>query len=179
MPKYKDQWVKLGEQIMEGSKVKEITLKGKLYKFSYSKEDFMEVARSKGWPEEFTVLGKLTTLEQVAENYKAVQADYISDFKSDYCLNSGGFGSGKSIALYVKLILLCKCFPGNRVLLGRKTLSDIDRAVLPELFDLIPESWYEHRVKDGLINFSNGSQIILFGLDAMQSGNIADIKKAQ
>jgi len=83
------------------------------------------------------------------------------------------------LALYVKLILLCKCFPNNRVLLGRKTLSDIDRAVLPELFDLMPPSWYEHRVKDGLINFSNGSQIILFGLDAMQSGGVADIKKAQ
>jgi hypothetical protein len=87
--------------------------------------------------------------------------------------------SGKSLALYVKMILLCKCFPGNRVLLGRKTLSDIDRAVLPELFDLMPPTWYEHRVKDGLINFTNGSQIILFGLDAMQSGGIADIKKAQ
>lgn len=87
--------------------------------------------------------------------------------------------SGKSIATYIKLILTCKCFPGNRVLLGRKTLSDIDRAVLPELFDLMPPSWYEHRVKDGLINFTNGSQIILFGLDAMQSGGIADIKKAQ
>jgi len=87
--------------------------------------------------------------------------------------------SGKSLALYVKLILLCKCFPGNRVLLGRKTLSDIDRAVLPELFDLMPPTWYEYRVKDGLINFNNGSQIILFGLDAMQSGSVADIKKAQ
>jgi len=65
------------------------------------------------------------------------------------------------------------------VLLGRKTLSDIDRAVLPDLFDILPPSWYEHRVKDGLINFSNGSQIILFGLDAMQTGSVADIKKAE
>ncbi len=108
-----------------------------------------------------------------------IQSEFICDFKSDYCLNAGGYGSGKSTALYIKLILTCKCFPGNRVLLGRKTLSDIDRAVLPELFDLMPPTWYEHRVKDGLINFSNGSQIILFGLDAMQSGGIADIKKAQ
>ena len=43
----------------------------------------------------------------------------------------------------------------------------------------MPASWYEHRVKDGLINFNNGSQIILFGLDAMQTGSIGDIKKAQ
>lgn len=177
---YKDAWVKLGEELLQGKKIKEITLKGKLYRFDYSdREKFIEVAKKSGWPDEFSFLGKLTTLEEMADRYKPVQSEYISDFTSDYCLNSGGFGSGKSLALYIKLILLCKCFPGNRVLLGRKTLSDIDRAVLPELFDLIPESWYEHRVKDGLINFNNGSQIILFGLDAMQSGNIADIKKAQ
>ena len=175
----KSQWVILGEEILKGKKVEEITLRGKKYKFSYSKEEFMEVARSRGWPEVFNLLGKDVTLESIADQYKSVQSDFISDFTSDFCLNSGGFGSGKSIALYVKLILFCLCFPGNRVLLGRKTLSDIDRAVLPELFDLLQPSWYEHRVKDGLINFNNGSQIILFGLDAMQSGGIADIKKAQ
>lgn len=124
---------------------------------------------------------KIEELELKGKRYKLnpIQSDFICDLKSDYCLNAGGYGSGKSTALYIKLILTVKCFPGNRVLLGRKTLSDIDRAVLPELFDLMPPSWYEHRVKDGLINFSNGSQIILFGLDAMQSGGIADIKKAQ
>lgn len=172
-------WITLGKQILEGKKVKRIKFKETVFKFAYTLEEFLETARSKGWPEEFLIKDKLWTLEEVAKNYKSVQSDFISDFKSDYCLNSGGYGAGKSIALYVKLILLCMCFPGNRVLLGRKTLSDIDRAVLPELFDLIPEEWYEHRVKDGLINFHNGSQIILFGLDAMQSGNIADIKKAQ
>ena len=115
------------------------------------------------------------------KNYKfnPTQSQFISDFKSDFCLNAGGYGSGKSLALYIKMLLFCKCFPENRLLLGRKTLSDIDRAVLPELFDLMPMNWYEYRVKDALLNFSNGSQIVLFGLDAMQSGPIADIKKAQ
>jgi hypothetical protein len=107
------------------------------------------------------------------------QTDFICDFKSRYCLNSGGYGSGKSLALYIKLVLLCKCFPNNRVLLGRKTLSDIDRAILPDLFEIMPRHWFEHRVKDGIINFTNGSQIVLFGLDALQSGGMADIKKAQ
>lgn len=140
---YKSEWIKLGEELLGGKKIKEITLNGKLYKFN------------------------------------PIQSEFISDLKSDFALNAGGYGSGKSLALYIKLILFIKCFPKNRVLLGRKTLSDIDRAVLPELFELIPASWYEHRVKDGLINFNNGSQIILFGLDAMQSGGVADIKKAQ
>lgn len=168
---YESAWVKLGKDLLAGKEIEEITLRGKRYKFGYSKEEFIETARNKGWEE--------SVLLKAADEYKDVQAKYICDFKSDFCLNSGGFGSGKSLALYVKLILLVMCFPGNRVLLGRKTLSDIDRAVLPELFDLLQPSWYEHRVKDGLINFKNGSQIILFGLDAMQSGSIADIKKAQ
>lgn len=175
---YKSEWIKLGEQLLEGKKVKQIKLRGKLYKFDYSKEEFIETAIKSGWELEFAT--------KCAEDYEkskveghSIQSRFISDFTGDFCLNSGGFGSGKSLALYIKLIILCKCFPGNRVLLGRKTLSDIDRAVLPELFQLIPPEWYEHRVKDGLINFNNGSQIILFGLDAMQSGNVADIKKAE
>jgi len=176
---YESAWVKLGQSIVDGKKIGEITLKGRLYKFSYTEEEFIERARKSGWDEGYTILGKEVSLEDLAKRYTATQSDFISDFKSDFCLNSGGFGSGKSLALYIKLILICKCFPGNRVLMGRKTLSDIDRAVLPEIFDLMPPSWYEHRVKDGMINFTNGSQIILFGLDAMQSGGIADIKKAQ
>ena len=87
--------------------------------------------------------------------------------------------SGKSLALYLKLILFAVCFPGNRILLGRKTLSDIERAVLPDLFELIPKKWYVHKVKEATINFFNDSQIILFGLDALQAGDIGDIKKAQ
>lgn len=176
---YESAYVKLGQDILAGNKIDRITLKGKEYRFNYTKEEFVEVARKNGWSEVLTINGRNYTLEEMADRYKPTQADFICDFKSDYCLNSGGFGSGKSLALYIKLILLCKCFPGNRVLLGRKTLSDIDRAVLPELFDLMPPTWYEHRVKDGLINFTNGSQIILFGLDAMQTGGIADIKKAE
>src|SRR3990167_2279464 len=184
---YESQYIQLGKALLAGKKIQEITLKGKLYKFNYSKEEFVETALKSGWPLEFA--------EECAEDYEkkkveyvdekgetqriSVQSAFISDFTGDFCLNSGGFGSGKSLALYIKLILFVKCFPENRVLLGRKTLSDIDRAVLPELFNLMPPTWYEHRVKDGLININNGSQIILFGLDAMQSGGMADIKKAQ
>lgn len=168
---YENEWVKLGKALLEGKKIEELTLNGKTYKFNYTEEEFRDTALKSGWPIQF--------IEEMWVKYKPMQSDFISDLQSDFCLNSGGYGSGKSTATYIKLILFCKCFPGNRVLLGRKTLSDIDRAVLPELFALMPGSWYEHRVKDGLINFSNGSQIILFGLDAMQSGNIADIKKAQ
>jgi hypothetical protein len=107
------------------------------------------------------------------------QADYISNLKDRFCLYSGGYGCGKSLALYIKLILFAKCFPGIKILLGRRTLMDLDRTVLPDLFDLMPRAWYQHRVKDALINFKNGSQVILFGLEALQEGSMGDIKKAQ
>jgi hypothetical protein len=149
----------------------EISLRGKVYKFDYTKEEYIAQAKLSEWEPE--------VIAKYSELYKPVQADFISDMTSDFCLNSGGFGSGKSLALYIKLILMCKCFPNNKVLLGRKTMSDIERAILPELFELMPSSWYTYEVKKGLITFSNNSQIILFGLDAMQSGGIADIKKAQ
>src|SRR5258708_5892382 len=136
-----DDFEEIGKQILLGKKLQGLHLNGKEFRFEYTYEQFIDQAIRSGWPREFA--------EECARNYKPVQMDFVSDFTSDYCLNSGGFGSGKSIALYVKLILLCKCFPGNRVLLGRKTLQDIDRAVLPELFDLMPKSWYHHRVKDG------------------------------
>jgi hypothetical protein len=110
------------------------------------------------------------------------QSEFISDMNGGvhkFILASGGRGSGKSLALCVKMYLMCKGFPGIRILLGRKNLSDIDKTTLQDLFRLMPPNDYEHRVKDGLINFRNGSQIVLLGLDAMQSGNIGDMKKAQ
>lgn len=180
-------WVEYGQKILEGYKVDRLTLNGKTYVFDYTEEEFIATAVKSGWPEDFArecakkyEEQKIPYIDVDGTPRKAsIQSMYISDFKSDFCLNSGGYGSGKSTALYVKLLLLVMCFPQNRILMGRKTLSDIDRAVLPELFALMKPAWYEHRVKDGLINIKNGSQIVLFGLDAMQSGNVADIKKAQ
>jgi len=124
---------------------------------------------------------KLDEIELNGKKYKfsATQREFISNFKDRFCLYSGGYGCGKSLALYIKLILTCKCFPDNSIVLGRKTLQDIERAILPDLFDLMPAKWYHHRVKDAVINFYNGSKIILFGLDSLQQGNMADIKKAQ
>ncbi len=152
------------------------------------KTDNPELAGKREGASDWIELGRLLLagkkIEQIELNGKLyklnpVQQEFIGDLKSDYCLNNGGFGSGKSLALYIKLYLFIKCFPGNRVLLGRKTLADIERAMLPDLFEIFPEGEYEHRVKDAVINFNNGSQIILFGLDALQSGDLGDIKKAQ
>jgi hypothetical protein len=79
------------------------------------------------------------------------QSEFISDMNGGihkFVLASGGRGSGKSLALCVKIYLMCKGFPGIRVLLGRKNLSDIDKTTLQDLFRLMPPNDYEHRVKD-------------------------------
>ncbi len=99
--------------------------------------------------------------------------------KKRYCLYYGGYGCGKTLALLLKLIIFCLFFPNNLVLLGRKTLQDIERTILPDLFDLLPTTWYQYKVKEGTITFFNNSQIILFGLEALQEGSLKDIKKAQ
>lgn len=120
------------------------------------------------------------TLNGKTYKFNDKQAEFISTLSGPkFVLASGGRGSGKSLALCVKMYLVAKGFPGIRILLGRKNISDIEKTTLLDLFRLMPPGEYEHRVKDGLINFKNGSQILLMGLDAMQSGNVGDIKKAQ
>jgi hypothetical protein len=110
------------------------------------------------------------------------QAEFISNLNGEdkFILLSGGRGAGKSLALCVKLYVMCKGFKGIRILLGRKTMSDLDRTTLADFFKIVPPSEYEHRVKDGIINFKNGSQIVMLGLDAVASGGeSSDIKKGQ
>lgn len=106
------------------------------------------------------------------------QIEYINA-KERFTLLSGGFASGKTTAFLMKLILLSLWFPGNRILLGRRTRSELERVTLPDFFDICPEGWAEYRVGPGTITFFNGSEIILFGLDALQAGNGQDIKKAE
>lgn len=111
-------------------------------------------------------------------NLSPRQKEFVNS-KKRFCLYGGGYAAGKSIALFIKLILTCLCFPRNTVLLGREHLSDIETTILPDLFDLMDNRWYQHRIKDGIIKFFNGSKIILFGLAALQEGALSDIKKSQ
>lgn len=129
--------------------IRELTLRGKTYKFSEKQAEFISTMR-------------------VGENGE-----------NKFMLFSGGRGCGKSLALCIKMYLICKGFVGIKILLGRKNISDIEKTTLQDLFRIMPPHEYEYRVKDGIINFKNGSQIILFGLDSMQSGSAADVKKAQ
>lgn len=99
--------------------------------------------------------------------------------RTRYSLVYGGFASGKTTAFIIKLFLLSMFFPGNRILLGRKTRAEVEIATLPDIFDIFPAGTYTHKVGPGKIEFPNGSEILFFGLDALQSGAGQDIKKAE
>lgn len=98
--------------------------------------------------------------------------------KDRMVLANGGFASGKTTGFIIKLYLLCQFFPGNRILLGRKSRVDVEQATLPDIFDIFPENTYKYRPGPGIIDFPNGSQIVIYGLDVMQAGTSQDIKKS-
>lgn len=110
--------------------------------------------------------------------FNAKQREFFNA-KDRYTLFCGGFASGKTTAFIAKMYMLAMWFPGNRILLGRKTRQDIERATLPDILDIFPPGTYEHKLGAGKIIFPNGSEIIFFGLDALQSGAGQDIKKAE
>lgn len=105
------------------------------------------------------------------------QIKYVND-KSRMCMGNGGFAAGKTTAFLIKLYLLCIFFPGNRILLGRKSRVDVESATLPDLFDIFPEGSYVYRPGPGKVEFANGSEILIYGLDVMQGGTSQDIKKS-
>lgn len=97
--------------------------------------------------------------------------------KERMVLSEGGFASGKTTSFLIKLWMLCDFFPGNRILLGRKSRVDVEQATLPDLFEIFPEGTYTYRPGPGIIEFWNGSQILIYGLDVLQAGD-ADLGKS-
>lgn len=103
------------------------------------------------------------------------QQEFVND-KTPELLISGGYRSGKTVGLIIKMYLLSMFFPNNRILLGRKSRSDIDSTLIPAIRDVFPPGTYQYKVGPGIIDFPNGSQILLFGLDTSVGGD--DTKKA-
>jgi hypothetical protein len=103
------------------------------------------------------------------------QIEFVNN-KDKELLISGGYRSGKTVGLIIKMYLLCMFFPNNRILLGRKSRSDIDSTLIPAIQDIFPSGTYNYKVGPGIIEFPNGSQILLFSLDTNVGGD--DTKKA-
>lgn len=103
------------------------------------------------------------------------QQAFVND-KTSELLISGGYRSGKTLAMIVKMYLLSMFFPNNQILLGRKSLSDIRLTLIPAIQDIFPAGTYEYKPGYNRIDFPNGSQIHLLGLDTQVGGD--DTKKA-
>lgn len=103
------------------------------------------------------------------------QVEFVND-KTPELLISGGYRSGKTVGLIIKMYLLSMFFPNNRILLGRKSLSDIESNLIPAIKDIFPEGTYDYKPGYRRIDFPNGSQILLYGLDTQVGGD--DTKKA-
>jgi len=103
------------------------------------------------------------------------QVEFVNN-KDAELLVSGGYRSGKTVGLAIKLWLICMWFPKNQILLGRKSRTDLDSTTIPTLFSIFPDGSYKYKVGPGIIEFPNGSQIHCKGLDADAGGD--DTKKA-
>lgn len=105
------------------------------------------------------------------------QIDFIKD-KNRFSLISGGMASGKTTAWIIKFILITQWFPGTRILIGRKTKTNAISTFMKDFADICPPGLYEHKVGEAKLVFTNGTEAVFFGLDALQGGG-EDIKKAE
>jgi len=103
------------------------------------------------------------------------QQEFVND-KTSELLISGGYRSGKTVGLIIKMYLLSMFFPNNSILLGRKSRGDIDSTLIPAIQEIFPPGTYTYKVGPGIIEFPNKSQILLYGLDTNVGGD--DTKKA-
>jgi len=113
--------------------------------------------------------------EKKEEDYYDIHVPFTHNYLAE---GVSHHNSGKTTGFIVKLFLLSMFFPGNRILLGRKSRVDVEQATLPDLFDIFPENSYKYKPGPGIIEFPNGSQILIYGLDVMQAGTSQDIKKS-
>lgn len=90
---------------------------------------------------------------------------YLKDRETTEILYGGGAGGGKSALGCLWLIEGCQNYPNTRWLMGRAVLKTLKETTLNTFFELstklgIDEQWNYNQHK-GLIEFSNGSEIIL------------------
>src|SRR4051812_23393271 len=89
----------------------------------------------------------------------------LNDHETNDILYGGSISSGKSRIACYWLILSCLNFPGTRFLLGRSELKTLKRTTLATFLDIAKEWQIEDQFNfnqvDNVINWNNGSQILL------------------
>ena len=103
---------------------------------------------------------------------QALAWQYLMDKTTTELLIGGGAGGGKSEFGCGFLITQCGKYDGIRELMGRSKLKNLKQTTLNTFFDLCarwnlkPGQQYKYNSIDGIITFSNGSEVILKDLFA-------------
>ena len=88
-------------------------------------------------------------------------------------LFSGGFGCGKSLMLILKAIDLSLRYPGNFILMGRKTYIELRDSLVKEFLTLAPPGIIDEYFKAEMrVTFVNGSEIVFRHLDKVSENEI-------
>lgn len=88
---------------------------------------------------------------------------------------SGGFGCGKSLMLILKAVSYCLSFPGNFVLMGRKTYPELRDSLIKEFLVTCPQELYDYKKSELKATFTNGSEIIFRHLDKIAENEIRSL----
>lgn len=90
---------------------------------------------------------------------------YLKDRETQEILYGGAAGGGKSALGCLWLIEMCQTYPGTRWLMGRAKLKTLKETTLNTFFELSSalniSNQFKFNGQDNVINFHNGSQIIL------------------
>jgi hypothetical protein len=114
--------------------------------------------------------GEIQIVEWQGKKLNKKQIEFVNS-KERFPLLSGGLGSGKTFAFCVKINMLALFFPNNLILLGRKSRTQVEKTTLNDLFDASPPGSYEYKVGPGVVQYGNGSQVVIFGLEGSASGS--------
>lgn len=90
--------------------------------------------------------------------------------KARELLLSGGFRSGKTLSLIIKVITQHLTVPNNRGILGRLTYPELRDTLQKDFFNLLPEEWIAPngwRSSDGNLMLRNGTEVLFRHMDTM------------
>ena len=98
-----------------------------------------------------------------------------------YSLFSGGFGSGKTVALVLKALILSQMLPGNTGLIGRLTYPELRDTTQKTFFEFCPPDWYSEsnggvwNKSENYVRLYNGSEIIFRHLDTISEKELLSL----
>jgi hypothetical protein len=99
------------------------------------------------------------------------QKEFVVAGPEDVLLFLGGFGSGKTYAGILKMLLLLDKYPNSRGAIVRKQFGQLQKTTLQTLFAVLPSAGYTRR-NEQFVDLRNGSRLYFMHLDTEDSLNV-------